>query len=381
MPDSPDTGSPAGSPASGTGQRLVLVAGAGRSGTSTVAGILRRLGLHVPQPEVVSDSTNPRGFGEPQWVVDFHDDLLEHARVQVSDARPVAWEKAGVFADRPGARGKLGRWLEGELSGADQLLVKDPRLAWFLPLWTAAARHHGAAPSYLTMLRPPAEVVGSKRTYYNDRLQDAHGVAAWLNMMVGTERATRDGERTFVRYHDLLDAWEPVVTRAMADLGARHEPVDVTLRADVDAFVDPGLRRIQLTWDDLDLPDRLGTLARDAWSALDALADDPRDAAAVATLDRVHDEYADYYAECEEVSRSTVIAVRAARPDKPGNKHRRPGVAAGSPAPAATEPPTAREAGRALAVAVARRLPRPVRRLLPRSARERLLARSALPRD
>ncbi|MGZ4640147.1 MAG: sulfotransferase family protein, partial [Actinomycetes bacterium] len=53
-------------------RRLVLVAGVGRSGTSVFAGILRQAGFHVPQPEVDADSTNPKGFGEPRWVVDFH---------------------------------------------------------------------------------------------------------------------------------------------------------------------------------------------------------------------------------------------------------------------------------------------------------------------
>lgn len=343
-------------------RRLLLVAGAGRSGTSTVAGILRRLGLHVPQPEVVSDETNPRGFGEPQWAVDFHDDLLRHARVQVSDARPVAWEKAGVFTERPGARGKLGRWLEQQLAESDQILVKDPRLAWFLPLWAAAAREHDALPAYLTMLRPPAEVVGSKRTYYNDRLQDASGVAAWLNMMVGTERATRGAPRTFVRYHDLLDDWAPVAEGALSELGLRSA-LDDEARTEIDGFVDPGLRRVQLTWDDLDLPERLATLARDAWRALDALATDGADAEAMARLDRVHDEYADYYRECEEVSRSSQVAVR---------EPRRPQPEAAPPAP-----PTPREAARVLLATLARNAPRPLRRAVPRRTRERLLARSA----
>jgi hypothetical protein len=59
MPPNPPS-SPAATP---TGH-LVLVAGAGRSGTSTVAGILQRLGLVVLKPEVLTDATNPRGFSE-----------------------------------------------------------------------------------------------------------------------------------------------------------------------------------------------------------------------------------------------------------------------------------------------------------------------------
>ena len=76
-------------------RRVVFVVGSGRSGTSTMAGALQTLGMHVPQPEVAADETNPKGFGEPQWVVDFHNELLRRCNVQVSDARPSAWYETG----------------------------------------------------------------------------------------------------------------------------------------------------------------------------------------------------------------------------------------------------------------------------------------------
>ena len=76
-----------------------MVAGAGRSGTSTVAGALSMLGLHLPQPEVPADETNPRGFFESQWVVDFHKDLLDRSPViRTLDARP---EVAELAEQRP----------------------------------------------------------------------------------------------------------------------------------------------------------------------------------------------------------------------------------------------------------------------------------------
>ncbi len=81
-------------------RKVLFVAGAGRSGTSTMAGLMQILGLHVPQPEVVADETNPKGFGEPRWVVDHHDRLLKEAVVQVSDARPEAWFETGRISTR-----------------------------------------------------------------------------------------------------------------------------------------------------------------------------------------------------------------------------------------------------------------------------------------
>ena len=76
-------------------RRVVFVVGSGRSGTSTMAGALQALGLHVPQPEVRADETNPKGFAESKWVVDLHTELLQRSHVQVSDARPAAWYETG----------------------------------------------------------------------------------------------------------------------------------------------------------------------------------------------------------------------------------------------------------------------------------------------
>ena len=75
--------------------RVVLVAGAGRSGTSTIAGALSMLGLHLPEPQVPADDTNPRGFYETQWVVDFHKAMLKRSPVvRTLDSRPEAPELA-----------------------------------------------------------------------------------------------------------------------------------------------------------------------------------------------------------------------------------------------------------------------------------------------
>ncbi len=341
-------------------RRLVLVAGTGRSGTSTLAGVLRRLGLHVPQPEVGSDSTNPRGFGEPQWVVDFHDELLHETHVKVSDARPVAWERTAELADLPEAQRRLDAWLGSQFDQGAVVLIKDPRLSWFLPLWTAAAKRQGAEPAFITMLRPPPEVVGSKRTYYNALLQDAQGVAAWLNMMLGTERATRGSSRALVRYHDLLAGWEQVVTGIGKELDlAPLTSIDQHAREEIGGFVDPGLRRINLTFDDLDLPERLATMAQRAWTSLDELASSPEAPETLASLDDLREAYESYYLESEAVTQTSLIVARE-------EGHRR-GVL--------ESPITGRTALLALAVSAARRLPRWVRRLVPASLRARVRTR------
>jgi hypothetical protein len=102
---------------------LLMIVGSGRSGTSVLAGAMQRLGFHVPEPEVKADDSNPRGFGEPQWVVDFHNDLLPRLGVQVSDARPSAWTRSAEAAFRLEPRRMLRDWLAAEFATSRQLVV------------------------------------------------------------------------------------------------------------------------------------------------------------------------------------------------------------------------------------------------------------------
>jgi hypothetical protein len=320
-------------------RKVLFVAGAGRSGTSTMAGLMKIMGLHVPLPEVEADATNPKGFAEPRWVVDHHDRLLKEALVQVSDARPEAWFETGRVSTREPERIRTAEWLEGHFDVNTELVVKDPRLSWFLGLWRVAAIRTGAQPVFATMLRPPAEVVGSKQAYYANKLGSAHLVASWLNMLLHTERATREsapqdgqrgGGRVFVRYGDLLDDWVKTTMYVGETLQLQHVlHCDSEQIRDGHRFVDPGLRRMQQTLDDLELPARLHELTAETWAELNKLADPGGDTPEVhATLDELREAYVDLYEESAAISRSSVVAAeqrtkRQGRPGPPAPEERR----------------------------------------------------------
>ena len=295
-------------------RRVLFVAGAGRSGTSTLAVLLQRLGMHVPQPEVAADESNPRGFGEPRWLVDFHDALLEEAAVTVSDSRPSAWFETGRIATREPDRSRAASWLSEHLDQADELVVKDPRLAWFLGLWRVAAIRSQATPVFATMLREPAEVVGSKQRYYRNRLGAAHLAASWLNMLLHTERATRtsvaDGGRVFVRYSDLLDDWVPVLRSVGEQLQLRHVlAADHVQIREAHRFVDPSLRRVTIDLTELGLPHRLRELVSETWLALSAMAEPQADTdPARQRVDELREAYVELYEEAEAISKSSVVA-------------------------------------------------------------------------
>jgi hypothetical protein len=288
---------------------LVLVAGSGRSGTSLFSGILKRLGYHVPQPEVPADETNPRGFAESRWVVDFHTRLLKRAGVQVADARPAAWARTADLCLDEDVRRELRTWLKHELRDNDDLVVKDPRLSWFLPLWRATAQAAGAEPRFVTMLRHPAAVVDSKQRWYGGWQGDVGRTAGWVNQTLFTERATRDAARAFVRYDDLLEDWTQAVGRVgeQLDLQPVRSAPATALRG-VHEFVDRALSRSRADWGDLRIPVPLRAHADEVWELVGRLADG--DDAAVDRLDAVRAAYIELYEEAEAIAQSSIVAGR-----------------------------------------------------------------------
>lgn len=289
---------------------LLLVVGSGRSGTSVFAGLLSRLRFHIPQPEVVPDETNPRGFGEPQWVVEFHTRMLRQAKVQVTDARPAAWALAGKASYAQKDRDTLRKWLAGEFSKSDNVLVKDPRLLWFVPLWRACGQDLGAKVRFVTMLREPAEVVKSKETWYDQMSNPANRLAGWVNTMLYTERATRDDKRAYVLFGDLLADWTKSVSQAgdVLDLDVLHTCTTKEMR-EADALIEPKLVRSKASLDDLPVPADLRTFADRVWAELLVLADPEGDvAAAQGRLDQIREDYIEYYDLIESVAYSSILA-------------------------------------------------------------------------
>jgi hypothetical protein len=83
----------------------------------------------------------------------------------------------------------------------------------------------------------------------------ASRAAAWLNVSLETERATRGSRRAFIRYDDLLADWRGRLRRAGDALELPMlRALDPERAAGVDGFVDPGLHRNRVGWEDLEAP-------------------------------------------------------------------------------------------------------------------------------
>ena len=113
-----------------------------------------------------------------------------------------------------------------------------------------------------------------------------------------------------MRYADLLDDWTKITMAVGEQLGLQHvmHAKSEQIR-DGHRFVDPSLRRMAQSLDDLNLPPRLHELTSATWVELNKLADPGGDTPEVhAALDQLREAYVDLYAESEAISRSSVVA-------------------------------------------------------------------------
>lgn len=309
---------------------LVLVSGSGRSGTSSLAGTLKRLGLHVPQPEVEASETNPRGFYEPQWVIDFHKRHLKELALFNIDSRPAAVDIVSRYVESGVPTAELHEWLSGQLDEQQvrgtQIVVKDPHAFWFAQVWEVVSAELGADLRWLTALRHPAEVVGSRDIAYlssqSDDLRltkETSNVAGWVHAALLTEKAGRGSKRSFVRYVDLLADWRtalaPVQQQLELDL---NTDLASSEHHSVDDFIEPSMRKSHLTWDDVRTPDWLRDMAEEVWQLLGTLTTAPHDPGTLAALDRIHADYNARYADAvaltfDHTKAESTLAAREAR--------------------------------------------------------------------
>jgi hypothetical protein len=319
-----------------------------------MSGTLSMLGLHLPEPWLQPNDTNPRGFYESLWVVRFHKRLQALSGVHTIDGRPGALELSRRVARRPDTVTQLTDWLRQE--GRTQTLVKDPRTFWFVDAWYASCEGLGIAPSFVTMLRHPAEVVGSRQRYYFDAdlshqrvaAMDVGQIAGWMNAQLTTELVTRGRPRSYVQYADLMTNWRPVLERVGQQLRLSF---NADLRAcdphPVDDFIDPGLRRVQATFDGLAIPDTLRALASDVWDTLCRPADGP--AVEQELMDRMDEHrlrYQTMYAQARALVRDHIRDVRDRSRASPRPPASTPLSRWGRRLPASVREPLARLAGR-----------------------------------
>lgn len=133
----------------------LIVTGMHRSGTSLAAQAFSAAGFQVGGALVPPRRPNPRGYFEPQAIVDLHRRLLRRSGYRGDDRRGIERSRA----TRPSAalEAEAAEVLAAEFEGREPWAWKDPRASLFLPMWKRIV----PSARFVFLVRRPAAVAWS----------------------------------------------------------------------------------------------------------------------------------------------------------------------------------------------------------------------------
>lgn len=271
-------------------QRLIVVLGMHRSGTSALTRGLTVLGVGLGDDLSPAAPDNPRGFWEEPAVIQLSDDVLASNGVRWDSFWP-EWSGAGA-ADVDPFRARLGEVMRRGLARSALYGVKDPRLCRLLPVWQTVAGELGLDVGYVLAVRNPLSIAHSLEA--RDGLATEKSLYLWLEHTVAAMLATEGKRRVFVEYERLLEDPARELRRVARTL-ALPPPDAVELARYTSEFVDEGLCHARFTDGDLSDDRRVPAPVRLAYQlqqrlARDELASDTLEARRL--MERLADELA-----------------------------------------------------------------------------------------
>ena len=193
-------------------QRIIVVLGVRRSGTSALTKGLETMGVSIiDQAHSPFNSFNEKGYWEDLEIHDFNMKLigsLEPLENRWRSIIPLS-EKEVDFLCEKGFLKQGADLLLSKLSVLWQPLgLKDPRFSILLPFWKRVFKTYNLAVSFVISLRDPLSTIGSMKAFGTAcepiNAHHANFLWAWISFFGGCLESTAGEERIVVDYHELL---------------------------------------------------------------------------------------------------------------------------------------------------------------------------------
>jgi predicted O-methyltransferase YrrM len=219
-------------------ERIMLVLGMHRSGTSALSGLLCEQGFSPPAQPAAADANNPTGYWEPTEICSFHNSLLEHLQSSWDDLVLPADLWAPHELDRHLHQLELAINREFPTLQPSQIaLIKDPRQCRLQPLWNALIHKHRLQAFVLLVVRHPMAVAKSLKR--RDGLPLNRSLLLWLAHTLEAERHSRKLKRQVVVYELLLQ--DPLTTLKRSLRLAGLEQPKTVQHAELGQWIRPDL--------------------------------------------------------------------------------------------------------------------------------------------
>jgi hypothetical protein len=272
--------------ASSAKKDAIVVLGMHRSGTSSVAGTVAKLGATPPKSLMPANFANSRGHWESNALVALNDAILKSAGSVWDDwrtfnpawyASPVADEFYKRAADE----------LKEEFGNAKLVVLKDPRMCRMLPFWSKVL--NGYSLRFILPVRSPLEV--SRSLWMRDKIPINKGVLMWLRHILDAEMASSEMPRAFIDWNSFIVDWRLVMARTGEQIGVSWPSLSDKAASEIDQFLSPDLRHHFSEPAELAVHPNVNEWIKESYGALLALATDPILNGARQTLNEIRLEF------------------------------------------------------------------------------------------
>jgi hypothetical protein len=255
-----------------------------RSGTSAITRVLSLLGATLPNQPMLSPKNEDHW--EPERLVRLHEAMLEEAGSRWDDWRPFDPSVLGARLDH--YRSAIRAVLSEEYGDARLIVIKDPRICRFMPLYIDALTQLGIEPRFVLVQRNPLAVMASLRK--RDEMTPRFAALTWLRHVLDATDATRERRRCFLSYESFLDDWQGAVDRIAGELAIEWPRGIESARADIAPYLSRDLQHHAFSLADLKADAETSDWVKEAYAALVRL-ERGESAEAIATLDRIAREF------------------------------------------------------------------------------------------
>lgn len=250
--------------------RLIVVLGMHRSGTSAIARGLKVLGVELgdkTMPPV--EGNNAKGF--------YEDIDLNALNIEMLNTIESDWHHVAAFdsIDAEILR-KKGHFLHAaellrqKVSSATVFGFKDPRVAKLLPFWKGVISHCQLDVSYVLAVRNPLSVV--KSLAKRDSIEAEQAYLMWLAHVLTSLTGSAGAMRVLVDYDRLMQSPDHELNRMAKHLDLEIDPTE--LQSYKTEFLDQKLRHTVYELNDLLLDDTCPPIVREIYAALLDVASD-----------------------------------------------------------------------------------------------------------
>lgn len=254
----------------------VLVLGAGRSGTSTLARALMALGVELGHEFKPPTRKNPRGFFEEVHLLALSKQVRRAMGLRAEHVRLLTeadWHAADLMA----LSGRMRRAIDEAMGDAPVWGFKYAGTGRILPFWLPLLAEMHVRPAFVLAYRNPLSIADSRRRLDTNRGAQQKNDLEWLANVVPYLHLTRGHPLVVVDYDRLVQSPRQQLERMGCFLGIEPDPAGVTQF--VDTFLNPELRHNRRDADALQSDQTLHPLVRRGALLLETLSgsDQPPD--------------------------------------------------------------------------------------------------------